>query len=122
MKNLLLFIAVGLCSISLSWAQENLTFSPQKDKQVPFKFLRQDSSKLANLSGGLDSTLNPVEIPNALSNKLLMEIKEAKMPIKKLSGKNSAKMPGTELLDKLEQLEDSLKSRGFSDTLKRYKK
>jgi hypothetical protein len=60
----------------------------------------------------IDSLITPkdenVSIPNALENKKIKV--DYNMPIKKLSGKNLAPMPGTENLDKSENIKakDSL--------------
>ncbi len=70
----------------------------------------------------LDSGARPIDIPNLFQRREVGSMEYSTMPIRKLSGRNSGRMPGTEQLDKREQLEDAMKSKGKSDSLYLYKK
>ena len=125
MRKICFGIIMSLVIPSMSQAQEKPRFFQwKKDHHLDLHSL--DTTTFLKPYGAhkilLDSAVRPIDIPNLIQSKKVDSTEYSTMPIKKLSGRNSVRMPGTEKLDRREQLEDAMKSKGYLNSLKRHKK
>ncbi|NGM73918.1 hypothetical protein [Sphingobacterium sp. SGL-16] len=115
MKSLILFLFfTGICVCTKAQEDKESNDSKYKRFSIPNMYeVHLDSlkkSKPLKLDPSIQKDVNAISIPNAYSKQ---ENIMYNMPIKKVSGKGLAPMPGTENLDKLENrlLLDSLKTK-----------
>ncbi|GEM_PF-2936805 len=115
MKSLILFLFfTGICVCTKAQEDKESNDSKNKRFSIPKIYEKHldslQKSKPLNLESYIQKDSNAVSIPNAYSKQ---EKVIYSMPIKKVSGKGLAPMPGTENLDKLENrlLLDSLKTK-----------